>query len=324
VAEPRDQRDAENQAAPDKRDWMAFVGLVLVTAMFSFLSPGLLLAVPFALLTLALPPRRPAGIALAAALLVLVLAAKGTGSLWYFERGWTLLLGSWFVVFVMVMPASGFVSRAISAVAATGATVALFLGVHAGGFGQLDAAVRARFTTAAVAASEALKELLRSTDGTMTSELPASMLRMAEVQTLVFPAMLSLVSMAALGAGWWLYSRFAAMQARPLRPLREFRFTDHLVWVAVVGAILLLVPSGAVGTRIGTNLVAFMAALYSLRGMAVLVAISRTPGKFGMVVGAVLFLYLIPLVMAATMIVGLTDTWLDIRAKRPIAPTPGS
>jgi hypothetical protein len=37
-------------------------------------------------------------------------------------------------------------------------------------------------------------------------------------------------------------------------------------------------------------------------------------------IGGVLFLLLYPLVMATTVLVGVTDTWLDIRARRAAAP----
>jgi hypothetical protein len=43
-----------------------------------------------------------------------------------------------------------------------------------------------------------------------------------------------------------------------------------------------------------------------------------------MIVGAVMLIVFFPLMAAATMIVGLTDTWLDIRARRPLQPPPGS
>jgi hypothetical protein len=300
------------------------VGLVLVAATFSVLTPGVLLAVPFALLALALPPRRPVLLVVGAALVAMVLFSNGQGSLWYFERGWTLLLGSWFVVMVMVLPTSGFVTRALAAVAATAATSGAFLGLTDGGFARLDTAVSTRLREAAGEAAASLSALLQSNDGTSAASMPANMYKAAEFQAQLFPALLGLASLAALGAGWWVFRKVAAKDEQPLRPLREFRFPDHLVWVLVVGALLLTVPAGDLARRAGSNLVTFMAALYALRGLAVLLVIGGAPGPFGMVIGAVLFVFLYPLVMAATMIVGLTDTWFDIRAKRAIPPTPGS
>jgi hypothetical protein len=50
--------------------------------------------------------------------------------MWYFERGWALLLGAWFVVMVVVLPRRGFLTRALGAVGATTATAAIFLAVN--------------------------------------------------------------------------------------------------------------------------------------------------------------------------------------------------
>ncbi len=307
-----------------KREWVALVGLVLIAATFSVLTPGLLLAVPFALLALALPPRRPAMMVAGVALLALILSTQGDGTLWYFERGWTLLLGSWFVVLVVVMPSSGFVSRALGTVAAPAATAGAFLAMNGGGFERLDGAVKERLRVAAGEAAASLSELFRSGQTGAAGDMSANMYKAAELQAYLFPALLALASVAALGAGWWLFRRFAAADREPLRPVREFRFSDHMVWVLVAGALLLLLPVDGLTQRAGSNLIAFMAALYALRGFAVLLVIGGAPGPLGMIIGAILFVFLYPLVMAATMIVGLTDTWLDIRAKRPIVPTPGS
>jgi hypothetical protein len=275
-------------------------------------------------MVLALPPRRPALMGVALALLVMLFMERGTGSLWYFERGWTLLLASWFIVLVVALPKSGFVARAIGAVGATAATASVFLLSNAGGFTRLDTAISQRLRTATADATAGLTQLLRTQDGPMAADLPANMYRMAELQSNLFPALLGLASLAALGAGWWLFRRFAASDQEPLRPLREFRFSDHLIWVLLIGALLLLLPANEEARRAGSNLLAFMAPLYVLRGLGVMLVIGGAPGPFGWMIGAVLFLLLGPLIMAATMIVGLTDTWLDIRAKRPNVPTPGS
>jgi hypothetical protein len=58
--------------------------------------------------------------------------------------------------------------------------------------------------------------------------------------------------------------------------------------------------------------------LYALRGAAVLVVISGVPGPLGMLMGGLLIVFLYPLVMATTFLVGLSDTWLDIRARRAL------
>ncbi|HEX6694857.1 MAG TPA: DUF2232 domain-containing protein [Longimicrobiales bacterium] len=304
------------------REWVALVGLVLIAATFSVLSPGVLLAVPFALIALAFPPRRPLTVVMAVGLLALILSAHGGDGLWYFERGWALLLGAWFVAFVMLLPRAGFVNRAVAAVAASAATAAAFLALRRDGFAQLDHAVTERLRTVAGDAALAMSNVLRNSAG--SSDMPSNMMKAAEMQAHLFPAMIGLASLASLGAGWWVFRRVTVSDEQPLRPLREFRFSDHLVWVLLIGAALLLLPVDELARRAGSNLVTFMAALYALRGIAVLVVIGGSPGPLGVVIGAVLCVVLYPLVVTATILVGLTDTWLDIRSKRPILPTPGS
>jgi ABC-type branched-subunit amino acid transport system permease subunit len=56
----------------------------------------------------------------------------------------------------------------------------------------------------------------------------------------------------------------------------------------------------------------------------VLVVIGGAPGPLGVVIGALVVVLLTPFVMATTFLVGLSDTWLDIRARRAASPTPGS
>jgi hypothetical protein len=146
----------------------------------------------------------------------------------------------------------------------------------------------------------------------------------AALQAKLYPAMLALASLAALGVAWWAFGRIAQNERSPLAPLREFRFRDELVWLLIIGLVLLALPLNALTTRLGENLLTFMAVLYALRGAAVLVVISGAPGPLGMLLGAVLVVFLYPIVMAATFLVGLSDTWLDIRARRQTPSAPGS
>jgi len=55
--------------------------------------------------------------------------------------------------------------------------------------------------------------------------------------------------------------------------------------------------------------------LYALRGLAVMIALFGAPGPLGVVFGALMLLFLFPMVLATTLMVGLSDTWLDLRAR---------
>ncbi|MGH7445554.1 MAG: DUF2232 domain-containing protein, partial [Longimicrobiales bacterium] len=296
------------------RGWGAAIALAVATLILSVLQPVLLIFVPLAVLLVALPPRRPALLLTAGALVWLFFFRGPNGALWYVERGWALLLAAWFLAFAVIWPQRSFIARGLSAVAATTVTAALLLLLPQAGFDQLDDVV-----------NDQLRGLASETLGALTAALgfdrvsarmSTAVYAAADLQTLVFPALVGLGSLAGLAAAWFAYRRVVHGDAAPLGSLREFRFPDDLVWVLIAGMALLLLPLGAVAERAGTNLLAFMAALYALRGLAVLLVVAGAPGPLGIVVGGLLLLFLYPLVMATTVVVGVTDTWLDIRARR--------
>jgi hypothetical protein len=303
--------------------WGTVAALAVCAAVLSVTSPnpGLLLLIPFAVLALALPPRRPAIALGALVMVVLLLSGQRGGLLWYFERGWTLLVGAWFVVMVLALPRRGFIERGLGAVLGAELTTTLFLVVNRGGFTRLETAVGARLRDATAQAVAAWQQLGASESGDVAS-VGDLLYRFAELQVMLFPALLALATLAGLAVAWWGYRRLSAGEHEPLRPLREFRFPNDLVWLLIVGLALLLLPIGAEAARVGSNLLTFMAALYALRGLAVLVVIGGVPGPLGMLFGLLAVLFLYPLVMTATVLVGLTDTWLDIRARRR-APSAG-
>ena len=58
-----------------------------------------------------------------------------------------------------------------------------------------------------------------------------------------------------------------------------------------------------------------MGALYALRGSAVFMYISGGLSLFGYVLLAISLVLAAPVVVGVAMIVGIGDTWLDVRAK---------
>jgi hypothetical protein len=300
--------------------WGTVLALAVCAAVLSVTNPGLLLLLPFAVLALALPPRRPAIALGAMVMLVLVLSGPRGGLLWYFERGWALFAASWFVVMVVLLPQQRFLVRALSALGAASVTATVFLLLNRGSFTRLETAVSGRLREAASSALQGWERLGAPGAGEAQGSGPAALqelvYRFAELQVLLFPALLALATLAGLAVAWWGYRRVAEGEREPLAPLREFRFPNDLVWLLIGGLALLLLPAGAAAERVGSNLLTFMAALYALRGLAVLLVIGGAPGPFGLFVGLLAVLFLYPLVMTATVLVGLTDTWLDIRARR--------
>jgi hypothetical protein len=301
------------------RGWPAVAALALATTVLSVVQPALLIFIPLALLFVALPPRPPLLIALAGLIGWLAFGSDPAQSpLWYFERGWALVLGAWFVLLTALLAEARFLSRALGALAATVVTAGVVFAFDPAGLGALDAAVAAQFRGGATQALAAWSRAVGF--DRVSDEMQRTVRAAAELQIRLYPALLALGSLAALGVAWWAFGRLARHETRPLAPLREFRFRDELVWLLIGGLVLLALPLNELADRMAGNLLTFMAVLYALRGAAVLVVIGGVPGPLGLVLGALLIVFMYPLVMAATFIVGLSDTWLDIRARR----APGS
>lgn len=282
--------------------WPTVLALALVVLGFSVFHPLQLMMVPLALLLVALPPRSPGLLGFAAVLLGLVFVSP-RGGLWGVERGWSLLVAAWFVLAVLGWPRASFVGRGVVAVLAAAATGG-FLIAASGGWSGLDWAMEARFREAAAAMASALPPQLGDSDVVVQ--------RAAELPALLFPALLGVASLASLALGWWAYRRLSG-RGEPLGRLPEFRFPDLLVWLLIAGLVLVVVPPGSWAPRVGGNLILFMGALYALRGLAVTLALVGLHAPT-LVVLALVGVVLWPIMMAGTLLVGVTDTWVDLRA----------
>jgi uncharacterized protein YybS (DUF2232 family) len=124
-----------------------------------------------------------------------------------------------------------------------------------------------------------------------------------------------LSSLAGLAVAWWVYMRIALDRDEGLLPLREFRFNDHLVWLFIIGLTLAMTPGGEGLRRAGWNAVAFMGALYALRGAAVIAFFGGGQSLFGPFMLAVAFVLVPTVVLSGAMVIGLGDTWLDLRGR---------
>lgn len=293
------------------RDGWRAVGLALLALGLSVVHPLPLMAIPFLVLLVALPPGTwSAGLAGVLAALAVFGGVQG-GSWWYLERGWAVLLGGWFAALTLWRPASTFIGRALGAVAGSFAVAGAYFLVRPQGWAAVDARVRNRILDGV----DTTLTLLGAggAEGAVSPQMASALRETAEVQGSLFPALLGLGSVAALGVAWWLHRRLASREERALGPLRDFRFRDELVWVFVAGLALLLV--GGAATRIGSNTVLFMGALYALRGLAVVVFVGGGFSFGGILLLAFATFLMAPVVMGAALLVGLGDTWLDLRER---------
>lgn len=312
--------DSPASAAPveaeggTNREWPRVLALVLFLVSTSALSPFALVAGPFILLLMGMPVRRRTAL-LAGALVaaVLLLRDPGTDGVWYLERAWAVLAGGFFVALCRFLPGQRLTHRALGAVAGAGAVAGLLFLVRPGAWSVVDWAVRDRVTSGV---AQALA-LLRAVQGSeaVPPELEASIYRTVEIQADLFPALVGLTTLAALGVAWWGYSRLALGRRGALAPVREFRFEDQLVWVFIGGLLLLAVTGGEGWTRVGSNTLVFMGALYALRGAAVFLFLNGGLTLLGGILLAIGILFMAPILGSVAVLIGLGDTWLEFRAK---------
>jgi hypothetical protein len=148
--------------------------------------------------------------------------------------------------------------------------------------------------------------------------------------TAVFPALLALESLAALALAWATYHRLGrARLGAPLRPLREFRFNDQLVWGLIVGLTIMLLPTLSAFRGLGENLLVFFGALYAVRGFGVLTWF-MAPRNLGIALAVGFIMLCAPVIQVfaflgfmligvASLALGLGDTWADWRSR--VRPT---
>ena len=303
----------EGTAAAGHRGWLRAVGLMAATGLFSVLNPGVLVAIPFCLLVFFMPPGRVLALVLAAAGAALVAIGDPTSGLWYVERGWALLLGGCFLALSIRWPGEGFLPRGLGAVLGAFLGMGLLFWVRPGDWAVVDWAVRSRIELALGSFLQLLR-LSMEPEG-IPAALEAQALDTITLHSLIFPALLGLASLSALGLSWWLYRKLSRSPEQALGPLREFRFNDQLIWVLILGVLALLASSGVI-ERIGTNAVVFMGALYALRGAAVVLFLTGGLSLFWGILLLAGFLIVAPFLIPGAVCIGLVDTWFDLRARR--------
>lgn len=240
---------------------------------------------------------------------VLVSALGDRSGLWWFERGWPLVLGGMFVWTTGWRPAWGFFARALAALALAALVVTLIFVVHPTAWSDVDALMAARAGEAAQRATSLLGDR-------MNEAARGVVPRIVGLQVAVFPALLAVSSLGALGMAAVAHGWLSGEALSVFGGLRSFRFNDHLVWLLLGGLLLILAPVGAVADRVGGNVVFFMSLLYVLRGMAVVLTLIGGVSVIAGVLGglAVLIVYPILALLALIMLlVGLSDTWLNVR-----------
>jgi len=260
------------------------------------------------------------------------------------ERGWSLLLAGAFGLTCLFGERRPLFGRALAAL-----SIAIFLALAMSAMGPVPLSeARQTIATEFVHRNGETMAQVNGVIGEhskewtdLTSRFPQLAPAPAEIEqqlkTLsrlglaVFPSLLALESLLALALAWALYHRLSrARIGAPLRPLREFRFNDQLVWGLIVGLTISFLPTLQGLRGVGRNLLVFFYALYAIRGLGVLVWL-LAPGALiaTITVGfAMLWLPLIKyaaafalmLLLVGAFVLGLGDTWADWRRRaRPSA-----
>jgi hypothetical protein len=133
------------------------------------------------------------------------------------------------------------------------------------------------------------------------------------------PALAALQLLAGFGLAGVTYRRItsAPVGALPGR-LRDFRFSEHLGWTAVVPLAVLLAPKLAAAKLAAANVLAVAAVLYAVRGIAVASFGLNMIGAGGFFLWAALvaiFFLMLPFVVGGAILLGILDAGLNLRRR---------
>jgi hypothetical protein len=307
-----DRAGLRESLEPNGRGWPRAAALFGITMAASVVKPSVLVAVPFLALVAFRGVRRP--VLAAGSLFAMIVAVSGPrDAFWFLERAWAVLVAGWFVGVSTARPDWTLSTRLLTAVSAALAVVATMVGIQQGGWQTVDFAITNAVERAVVATVEGF-QLLRG-EGTLTPALAIALERTARAQADLFPALMAIASMSGAAVAWWLYARLGGEGDQAIGPIRNFRFNDHLVWLMIGGLFLVVTRWGDALVQVGSNAVVFMGALYALRGSAVFMFISGGLSVLGYVLLAFALVLAAPVVVGAALIVGIGDTWFDVRAR---------
>jgi hypothetical protein len=302
-----------------ERGWTLTRAALLVAAavLLSPISPVWLVLVPLALLLLAFRTEDWMSVAIAAVILGLGFAGSRPGGMeWYVPRAWSLIAGGAFVAVTAARGRAGLVGRTLGAVGLALMVVLAIGAIRPGVLQAVDWWMAAEIRQASLAAGDILQQFRGNTDPGLGRQLDAAVQKWVDLQQDVYPAMLSLATLAGLGLSWFGLERLSGSVRSP-GPVRNFRFSDQLIWLLIGGLMLLVLPLGGFAFRLGENATLFMGGLYLLRGTAILMwigaAAATSVWTAALLTLAALFLY--PFVLGTALVLGVSDTWLDLRAR---------
>lgn len=255
----------------------------------------------------------------------------GAGAMAWLASGWGVLLAAAFAVTGLLVDREEALTRPLVARALSATALALVLAATItlavpGGPSALADAVRTESGLRSADVVTSLRAAVSTPDWTallaqrpelltMIKQVEDNLRRAPAVAQILFPAFLALESLAAMALAWAVYHRVGRSRlGPPLAALRDFRFSDHLVWGLVLGLLLVVTPWLARLAPVGANLLLFFGALYALRGLGVATWFFK-PGRVATALFFGLALFFWNVIGALALGLGLGDTWLDWRGR---------
>lgn len=301
--------------------------VVVGAVLYSLFAPAALLALPLAGLLLAARPRSR-GDALLAAL------AGGFGVWWLLQPGdladqvmrAAAIIGTVVFAGVAIHTTISVTHRALAAVAAAGAAVAALLAVMGRSWWEIGWSVSHRAGFVARQSFGLVWALApRGADGLPTSNANRMLVDLEQwingtVQLMgaYYPATIALQMLAAFALATAICRHLVTpTPGVPLGRLREFRFSEHLGWAVAVPLVVLLIPRLADARLAAGNVLVVTVALYALRGLAVVAfGLALTGGGLVLQMAiALAVVFMLPVVLAGSILLGVLDAGLDLRRR---------
>lgn len=273
----------------------------------------------------------------AISVLVMATPAEQPNAFYNLARGWSLLLAGSFGLVCLLASRGTLLKRASTALCITLALAAIMSVVGRMSVGDVSRTIGDEFARRNGETLQALNTVIQDHPkewqdlvakapplANLPAETEKDLATLSDAARTVFPALLALESLAILALAWATYHRLGrARLGLPLRPLREFRFNDQLVWGLIVGLTIMLVPTLGSVRGLGKNLLVFFGVLYAMRGIGVLTWFIA-PGSLGITLAIGFLMLLAPvlkvfavlafmLVGVGALALGLGDTWADWR-----------
>jgi len=312
-----ESHDAPAIPSRSGRGWQRAAALAVATATLALVHPFLLIGVPF--LALALVLGASGGVLVAAGVVGVVVVGgwAQADATWLVERGWSVMVAGWFVALTLKRPRASLSDRAIFSVLGAALASAMVFRMRPGSWSAVEWVFSERILNGVGMAVQTFRAVLESNG--LTSEQEALVYESAQLNAQVFPAILGLATVSALGVAWWVYVRLRTGGDQGIGPLVEFRFNDHLIWLFIGGLALVMARWGNALVRVGTNGVVFMSGLYAVRGVAVALFMSGGLSLVGFLILVPLVLLfgsvVLPLLITGALVIGVSDTWLDVRTR---------